>query len=361
MVDLLVPLGKGQRQLVIGDRKTGKTSFLRQTILKQAKLGTICIYAAIGKKKTDIKKVESYFKNAGIADQTVIVAAGSEDPSGTIYLAPYAAMTLAEYFRDEGHDVLVVLDDLFTHAKFYREIMLIGRRFPGRNAYPADIFYTHARLLERAGNFILQNGMEHSITCLPVVESVEGDIAGFIQTNIMSMTDGHIFFDNDMFGQGRRPAINSFLSVSRVGRQTQTPLRLSLHRELVSFLTLHQRMENFSHFSTEAGAGVKRTIEVAERIFAFFTQSADEVKSIDLQLIIFGILWMEYWQDIALMQRDIEQINHVYTNSIEAQALVKEIVENAKTLNDMLLDIKRHQEQLFTVFGMQTSVKGGIA
>lgn len=354
MVDLLVPLGKGQRQLVIGDRKTGKTSFLYQTILKQANLGTICIYAAIGKKKTDIKKVENFFKAAGIADNTVVIAAGSEDPAGVIYLAPYAAMTLAEYFRDEGHDVLVVLDDLFTHAKFYREIMLIGRRFPGRNSYPADIFYTHARLLERAGNFVLQNGTEHSITCLPVVESVQGDIAGFIQTNLMSMTDGHLYFDVDMFGRGRRPAINPFISVSRVGRQTQTPLRLSLHRELISFLTLHQRLENFSHFSAEAGAGIKKTIEVAERIFAFFTQAASDVKNLDLQLIIFGLIWMEYWQDIPSMERDIEQINKAYASSIEAQALVKAIISNSPTLNDMLLDVRKQQDKLLGVLGVQS-------
>ncbi len=353
MVDLLVPLGKGQRQLVIGNRKTGKTSFLFQTILKQSKLGTICIYAGIGRKKTDIKKIETYFKNAGIIDNTVIIASSSEDPSGITYLTPFAAMTLAEYYRDEGHDVLLVLDDLFTHAKVYREIMLIGRRFPGRNAYPADIFYTHARLLERAGNFVLANGSEHSITCLPVVESVEGDIAGFIQTNLMSMTDGHIYFDVDMFTKGNRPAINPFLSVSRVGRQTQTPLRLSIHRELISFLTLHQRLENFSHFTAEAGAGIKKTMAVADRIFAYFTQGATDVKTLDLQIVIFGLLWMENWDDHAKMEQDIQTITHTYDNNIEAQALVKEIVNNAKTLNDMLQDIRSRQEKLLHVFGVQ--------
>jgi F-type H+-transporting ATPase subunit alpha len=354
VVDLLVPLGKGQRQLIIGDRKTGKTSFLYQTILKQASLGTICIYAGIGKRKTDIKKIEDFFKQHGIEKNTVIIASGSDDPSGVTYLTPYSAMTLAEYFRDEGHDVLVVMDDLFTHAKFYREIMLIGRRFPGRNAYPADIFYTHARLLERAGNFVLQNGSEHSITCFPVVESVEGDIAGFVQTNLMSMTDGHIYFDVDMFGKGRRPAINPFLSVSRVGRQTQTPLRLSLHRELISFLTLHARLENFSHFSAEAGASIKKTMAVADRIFAYFTQSATDVKTIDLQLIIFGLLWTEYWSDITVMEQDIAKINNAYQGSIEAQALIKEILNNSQTLNDMLLEIKKKQERLLQVLGVQS-------
>lgn len=353
IVDLLVPMGKGQRQLVIGDRKTGKTSFLYQTILKQANLGTICIYAGIGKKKTDIKRIENFFRATNIADNTVIIASGSEDPAGIIYLTPYAAMTLAEYFRDEGHDVLVVMDDLFTHAKFYREIMLIGRRFPGRNAYPADIFYTHARLLERAGNFLLQNGSEHSITCLPVVESVEGDIAGFIQTNLMSMTDGHIYFDMEMFTKGRRPAINPFLSVTRVGRQTQTPLRLSLNRELISFLTLHQRLESFSHFSAEAGADVKRTIEVADRIFAYFTQGANDVKNLDLEIVIFGLLWMDHWKDISAMEQDIIQINRTYQKSVEAQALVKELIASAKTLNELLLEIRKRQETLLNVLGLQ--------
>jgi F-type H+-transporting ATPase subunit alpha len=360
MVDLLVPLGKGQRQLVIGNRKTGKTSFLYQTILKQAKLGTICIYAGIGRKKTDIKKIENYFKASGIIDNTIILASSSEDPSGITFLTPFAAMTLAEYFRDEGHDVLLVLDDLFMHAKVYREIMLIGRRFPGRNAYPADIFYTHARLLERAGNFTLANGSEHAITCLPVVESVEGDIAGFIQTNLMSMTDGHIYFDVDMFAKGNRPAINPFVSVSRVGRQTQTPLRLSLHRELVSFLTLHQRLENFSHFSAEAGAGIKKTMAVADRIFAYFTQGANDVKTLDLQIVIFGLIWIDLWQDKDAMERDILTITHSYDNSLEAQTLVKEIINTSTNLNDMLQQLRRRQEKLLTVLGIQSPSTANI-
>ena len=353
LVDMLIPLGKGQRELVIGDRKTGKTSFLYQTILKQASIGTICIYAGIGKKKTDIKKIEAFFQAAGIQNNTVIVASSSEDPAGVIYLTPYAAMTLAEYFRDEGHDVLIVMDDLFTHAKFYREIMLIGKRFPGRNAYPADIFYTHARLIERAGNFVLADGSEHAITCLPVVESVEGDIAGFIQTNLMSMTDGHIYFDVDMFGKGNRPAINPFVSVSRVGRQTQTPLRLSINRELISFLTLYNKLESYSHFSAEAGNDIKRTLAVAERIFGFFNQGANEVKNIDLQIIIFCLLWADYWQDMTKMEKDIIIINQTYKTSISAQSLVKELVGSVQSLNELLQAVKKQQDKILTTFGVQ--------
>ncbi len=353
LVDMLIPLGKGQRELVIGDRKTGKTSFLYQTILKQASIGTICIYAGIGKKKTDIKKIEAFFQAAGIQNNTVIIASSSEDPAGVIYLTPYAAMTLAEYFRDEGHDVLIVMDDLFTHAKFYREIMLIGKRFPGRNAYPADIFYTHARLIERAGNFVLADGSEHAITCLPVVESVEGDIAGFIQTNLMSMTDGHIYFDVDMFGKGNRPAINPFVSVSRVGRQTQTPLRLSINRELISFLTLYNKLESYSHFSAEAGNDIKRTLSVAERIFGFFNQGANEVKNIDLQIIIFCLLWADYWQDMIKMEKDIIVINQTYKSSVSAQALVKELTTSVQSLNELLQAVKKQQDRILRTFGVQ--------
>ncbi len=352
IVDFLVPLGKGQRELVIGDRKTGKTSFLYQTIIKQAKLGTICIYAAIGKKKADIKRAEAVFKKHGIENNTVIIASGAEDPSGIIYLTPFSAMTLAEYFRDEGHDVLVVMDDLFTHAKFYREIMLIGRRFPGRNAYPADIFYLHARLLERAGNFLLKNNAEVSITCLPAVDSVQGDIAGFIQTNLMSMTDGHIYFDVDLFAKGRRPAINPFISVSRVGRQTQSSLSLSLNREIISLLTSHNQIESFSHFGSETGPDTKRILTTAERIFTFFTQGATEVTDTNLQIVIFGLLWLETWQEIPTMEKDIEVLQKTYLESPQAQAMVKEIVASSPTLNDMLEIVKKRKYDLLQTMGV---------
>lgn len=355
VVDFLIPLGKGQRELIIGDRKTGKTTFLHQTMLKQAKLGTICIYASIGKKKTDIKKTEEFFKQKGILQNTVIIASSSDDPAGLIYLTPYCAMTLAEYFKDEGHDVFVVLDDLFTHAKFYREIMLIGRRFPGRNAYPADIFYAHARLLERAGNFIGSNGESHSITCFPVVESTQGDIAGFIQTNLMSITDGHIYFDMDSFIKGRRPAINPFLSVSRVGRQTQSSLKLTLNRELISFMTIFNRMESFSHFSSETGPEVARTLAVGERILAFFNQGANEITTLDMQLIIFGLIWQDNWQDIGLLKKDIKTLQKAYEQNLEAQGIVRDIVTHSETLNDMLQMITTKKADLFRVLGFAPS------
>src|SRR5579859_4488996 len=215
VVDLLVPIGVGQRELLLGDRKTGKSNFVLQTIRTQAQKGCICVYASIGKSQLEIQRLTQFFQSEQISKQTVFIASNSAQRTGLIFLTPYVAMTVAEYFRDQGKKVLLVLDDLTTHARYYRELMLLAKRFPGRNSYPGDIFHIHARLLERGGNF--KNG---SITCLPVGQSFLGDLAGYIQTNLMSITDGHILFDNEYFDQGRRPAVNPFLSVTRVGEQT---------------------------------------------------------------------------------------------------------------------------------------------
>lgn len=337
IVDLLVPLGRGQRQLVVGDRKTGKTSFLLQTLLNQAREGTVCIYAAIGKKKIDIKTVEELLDREGVLEKSLIVAATIEDPAGMIYLAPYAAMTIAEFFRDQGKDVLLILDDLSTHARFYREISLLSKRFPGRNSYPGDIFYTHARLLERAGNFILPTG-EASISCLAVAETQIGDLSGYIQTNLMSMTDGHIFFDNNLFAQGRRPAINPFLSVTRVGRQTQTDLRRQISRELISFLTLFDKMQNFSHFGAEATSTIKHTLTTGEKIYAFFDHGDGTTLNQWLQVYIFCMIWSGIWEasTIPQMKQDIAILLNLYNTDQSVSQLLNTTVDEAASLNALL-------------------------
>ena len=290
LVDMLVPLGKGQRELVIGDGNTGKTTFALQSILYQAKMGTICIYAGIAKKKHSLKKVEQLFDKHGIRQNTIIVGSASSDPIGNIYLTPYTAMTIAEYFRDKGRDVLLILDDLSAHAKYYREVSLLSKKFPGRDSYPGDVFFAHARLLERAGNFNI-DGKISSITCLPIAASIEGDISGYIQTNLMSITDGHIFFDYSVFKAGKRPAINHFLSVTRVGRQTQTPIRWGVNRELSTFLYLHSKTERFIHFGAEINEGIKATIEMGKKIDQLFDQETEEIFSMDVQIITFVLVW----------------------------------------------------------------------
>jgi F-type H+-transporting ATPase subunit alpha len=353
---MLIPLGKGQRELVIGDRKTGKTNFLLQTMYTQAKKGVVCIYAAIGKKKQDVKIAEEYFAKKGVTSQIIIMASLAEDPISAIFITPYAAITLAEYFRDSGRDVLIVLDDLNTHAKFYREISLLGKRFPGRNAYPPDIFYTHAKLLERAGNFVQKNGST-AITCIPVVETVQGDITGYIQTNLMSMTDGHIYFDVDLFAKGRRPAINPFLSVTRVGRQTQTNLRRTISRELISFMTLREKIENFAHFGAETNATVKNTLITGDQITAFFDQTSEVIMEIDLQTFLFSLIWFGAWKSKTFdqLKQDMTNIMIAYQTKPEFRKQITAIIEKQESLNSLLTVIGQQGMSIVQQAGIKLS------
>lgn len=294
LVDILVPLGKGQRELVVGDRKTGKTHFLLKTVLTRAGEGEVCVYAAIGKKKSEIKRVEEYFARMKVDKKIILVAASSQDSVGEIYMAPYTAMAIAEYFRDCGRDCLVVLDDMSTHAKFYREIALLGRRFPGRDSYPGDIFYNHSKLLERAGNFIIDGG-EAAITCLPVIETASGDFTGYIQTNMMSMTDGHIYFDSDLYFSGRRPAINPFISVTRVGHQTQNKLQRAISQETLNLLNDYEKTQGFVRFGSELGDNSRQILAKGEKVFQFFEQPMDMGMPSSVQAVLWALLWLGAW------------------------------------------------------------------
>jgi F-type H+-transporting ATPase subunit alpha len=294
LVDLMIPLGAGQKELVIGDRKTGKSTFLLSTLKNQLEAGSIAIYAGIARKQADIKRIQEFFADNNLMKNAIIVATTSHDAPSLIYLTPYTAMTIAEYFCELGRDVIVVLDDLSVHAKFYREISLLAKRFPGRDSYPGDIFYTHARLLERAGSYKIPNiENEVSITCLPVVETVEGDLTGYIQTNVMGMTDGHIFFDSNAYAKGRRPAINIELSVTRVGRQTQSPLLREISQTLSSFLNEYEKMQTFSHFGAELSGKVQGILTKGDIIYQFFDQSYTETIPQTVQVILFALIWSD--------------------------------------------------------------------
>ncbi len=349
IVDLVMPLGFGQRELVIGDRKTGKTNFLLQAVLAQVKQKHVCIYAAIGKKRLDIKDAEEFFKKNAITDKVIVVATGFDDPIGLSFLVPFSAMTISEYFRDEGHDVLLVLDDLTTHAKFYREISLLGKRFPGRNSYPGDIFYTHAKLLERAGNFETPKG-EKAITCLPVVETTQGDLSGYIQTNIMSMTDGHLYFDSDLFAKGRRPAINPFLSVTRVGRQTQSILKRDINREILSFLTISEKMQNFTHFGAELTESTKITLAVGKKVIQFLNQGQSTTMPINLQILLFSMLWDNILQNknVEPIGKDINKIIDSYNNKPGIGTQIDQTITDAKSFNDLLKTMREKGETLLS-------------
>jgi F-type H+/Na+-transporting ATPase subunit alpha len=352
VVDLMIPLGKGQRELILGDRKTGKTEFLLQTMLTQAKSNTICIYTCIGKKKTDIMAIEAFVEKNKINENTLIVATSSSDSLGLIYLTPYSAMAVAEYFNRLGNDVLIILDDLTTHAKFYREISLLSKKFPGRASYPGDIFYTHARLLERAGNFKTQGGV-NSITCLPVAETLEGDISGYIQTNLMSITDGHVFFDPNLFNEGRRPAVNYFLSVTRVGRQTQSKLRWGINRELNSFLSLFEKTQRFVHFGAELNEGIRATLSMGDRVLSFFDQPMGSVLHLNVQIVMFCLIWAGFFNDKNGVQ--IKQITQKaiksYDTNMDFKKNVDELVESVKEFNELLGKIGAKSKYFIEYFG----------
>jgi F-type H+-transporting ATPase subunit alpha len=337
LVDMLLPLGNGQKELVIGDRKTGKTSFLLTTVKNQIKLGKTVIFVAIGKKKTDINKILNYFISEKILDKIIFIVSGSDDSENLIYLTPFTAMTMAEYFKDRGIDTLLIFDDLSTHAKIYRQIALNSDKFPGRESYPGDIFYLHAHLLERAGNFT--GGV--SITCLPVAETIEGDLSGYITTNLMGITDGHIYFDRSIFTKGRRPAINLPLSVTRVGRQTQASIYQQANHEITAFLSEYESLQNLAHFGAELSPNVKRVITRGERIIQVFDQKYSEIISSEMQLILLALAYSESFFDI-----DINKLKEklLKTGNIK----LEKQIENIKTFTELLEYLEKNKKTIIS-------------
>lgn len=346
VTDMMVPLGRGQRELILGDKKSGKTSFILSTILNQVREGCIIIYAAIGKKKTEIKWLQEFFTKYGLTESATIVATSSDDSPSLIYLTPYTAMTLAEYYRDLGQEVLVVMDDLTTHAKFYREIALIAKNFPGRDSYPGDIFFTHARLLERAGNYKHDKVGEVSITCLPIVEIVEGNFTDYIATNIMSMTDGHLYFDSNIFRNGRRPAVNIALSVTRVGRQTQTSLKKEFNRELSAFLNNYEKMLELARFGAELSQQVKSILRKGETIYNFFNQHYQVIIPEEIQIVFLALIWLSVFDEYKEDEIHQSVENLIKLHSDERIKNVFKDMTNLKSLKDLLLHVLKRKEEL---------------
>lgn len=336
LVDLLIPIGKGQRELIIGDRKTGKTQFFVRTILNQAKKGNICIYASVGKRIEEIKEILDSLRKKGIDQDVIVVATSASDAPGLIFMTPYTAMAIAEHFRNKGKDALVILDDLTNHAMYYRQISLLAGRFPGRNSYPGDIFYIHSKLLERAGNF-----KKGSITCLPVAESILGDLSGYIQTNLMSITDGHIFFDSEYANLGRRPAINPFLSVTRVGQQAETPLVRDLSRELSTFLIQLEELQTFMHFGSELSEDVIQKLKLGDRVLEFFNQPTDIVP-INLSVLTTGMLWIGVWRDqkVADMRAKIKKMVEEYELNTNFRKSIDQLIAKTATFKELLNNLR---------------------
>ncbi len=336
IVDLLIPIGYGQRELVIGDGKTGKTTFLLQTILSQVKKEVVCIYVSIGKESTHVKRVEEYLKETGVFKNTILLVAAPNSPATIIYLAPYSGMTIAEYFRQKGKKVLIILDDLTTHAKIYREISLLLKRAPGRTVYPGDIFHIQAALMERAGNIINKEGEIVSITALPVAETLENDISGYIQTNLMAMTDGHIFFDIEEFKKGKRPAVNAFLSVSRVGNQTKGLLDQELANLVRKKLAEYQKALEIARFGVELPEETRKIIDFGEKLGILFNQDPKTVLSRGFQLFLFGLLLSGFWDGRSpqIMTVTVKEMLEYYKESFFSK--IETEIEKIKNIEDII-------------------------
>ena len=270
-IDSLVPIGRGQRELIIGDRQTGKTSIALDTILNQKGRDVICIYCAIGQKASTIAAVTETMRSAGAMAYSIIVAATASDSPALQYLSPYAACAVGEYFMEQGRDVLVVYDDLSKHAVAYRAMSLLLRRSPGREAYPGDIFYLHSRLLERAACLSHDKG-GGTLTALPIIETKGGNIAAYIPTNVISITDGQIYLESELFHNGVRPAVNTGLSVSRVGRAAQSSAMRKVSSALRIELAQYREMAVFSRFGADLDASTQKLLQSGERLTNLLTQ-----------------------------------------------------------------------------------------
>jgi F-type H+-transporting ATPase subunit alpha len=272
-IDAMVPIGRGQRELIIGDRQTGKTAIAVDTMVNQAKqkTGVINVYVAIGQKQSKVAALQERLKREGVMDQTIIVATSPADPAAMLYLAPYAGAAMGEYFRDNKQHALIIYDDLTKHAAAYRQMSLLLRRPPGREAYPGDVFYLHSRLLERAAKLSDKLGAG-SLTALPIIETQAGDISAYIPTNVISITDGQIFLETNLFYQGIRPAISVGLSVSRVGGAAQTKAIKAAGGSLKLALAQFRELAAFSQFSTDLDAETRHTIERGQRLTELLKQ-----------------------------------------------------------------------------------------
>ncbi len=284
-IDALIPIGRGQRELIIGDRGTGKTTIAIDTILNQKNEGVICIYCAVGQKNSKVANLVALLEKKGALKYTIVVSASASDSVAMQYLAPYAATAIGEYFMDKGKDVLVVYDDLTKHAWAYRQISLILRRPAGREAYPGDVFYLHSRLLERACRLDKKYG-GGSITALPVIETLEGDVSAYIPTNVISITDGQIILDNDLFNSGIRPAINVGLSVSRVGGHAQTKLMKQVAGMLKLDLAQYRELAAFSQFESELDEDTKKLLNRGAKVTQILKQKKNNPYPLEYQVVI---------------------------------------------------------------------------
>jgi len=299
-IDSMVPIGRGQRELIIGDRQVGKTAIAVDAIINQKGTGIKCVYVAIGQKASSVAAVVRKLEEHGAMDHTIVVAATASDPAAMQYLAPFAACTMGEYYRDRGEDALIIYDDLTKQAWAYRQISLLLRRPPGREAYPGDVFYLHSRLLERAARVNSEyvekftngevKGQTGSLTALPIIETQAGDVSAFVPTNVISITDGQIFLESDMFNAGIRPAMNAGISVSRVGGSAQTKVMKKLSGGIRTALAQYRELAAFSQFASDLDAATKAQLDHGQRVTELMKQKQYSPQSVaEMGLMVFAV------------------------------------------------------------------------
>ncbi|EAI0015931.1 F0F1 ATP synthase subunit alpha [Campylobacter upsaliensis] len=298
-IDALVPIGRGQRELIIGDRQTGKTTVAVDTIISQRGQGVICIYVAIGQKQSTVAQVVKRLEEHGAMEYTIVVNAGASDSAALQYLAPYAGVTMGEYFRDNSKHALIVYDDLSKHAVAYREMSLILRRPPGREAYPGDVFYLHSRLLERASKLNDELGAG-SLTALPIIETQAGDVSAYIPTNVISITDGQIFLETDLFNSGIRPAINVGLSVSRVGGAAQIKATKQVSGTLRLDLAQYRELQAFAQFASDLDEASRKQLERGQRMVELLKQPPYSPLSVEKQVVLIFAGTRGFLDDVAV-------------------------------------------------------------
>ena len=332
-IDSFIPIGQGQRELILGDRQTGKTAIAIDTIINQKDTNVICIYCAIGQRAAGTARVIADLKEHGVMNKTIIVTAGGDSSAGLQYIAPYAATSIGEYFMENGHDVLIIYDDLTAHARAYRQLSLLLRTPPGREAFPGDIFYIHARLLERSTHLREEFG-GGSLTALPIVSTEAGNISAYIPTNIISITDGQIYLSTELFQKGILPAIDTGRSVSRVGGDAQLPAYRSLVGPLKLFYAQFEELESFARFSTQLDAESERRMKRGLAIRSILRQNLYHPMKASSQIAIFTATNAGLLDNVPVQNINEAQQTIIQTFETQFATLVRKISDERKKLND---------------------------
>lgn len=346
-IDSMIPIGRGQRELIIGDRQTGKTSVAIDTIINQKTEDMICVYVACGQRESNTATVVRKLQEHGAMDYTVVVAAGASSPAVMQYMAPYAGAAIAEYFMAKGKDVLVVFDDLSKHAVAYRELSLLLRRPPGREAYPGDVFYLHSRLLERAARLNAENG-GGSITALPIIETQANDVSAYIPTNVISITDGQIFLQSDLFYSGIRPAINIGISVSRVGGSAQTKIMKTVSGSAKLDLAQYYELAAFSQFASELDEATKKQLTRGERVVEAMKQPENKPYALWQEVIILRAVTKGHLDATPVKEVKLKMATALRTVETEHKDLITAIETEKKLTDDIQELLDSTLEKIFT-------------